>query len=53
MPEEELVFGVVTIGGLIANSTQGLIAFFLMRFAHKVVEDPEWENKVFKKHKRK
>ncbi len=53
MPEQELILGVVTFGGLIAGITQGTIAFFLMRFAHKVVEDPEYEERAFRKHKRK
>ncbi len=49
MPEQELILGVVTFGGLIAGLTQGTMAFFLMRFAHRVVEDPEYERKVFKR----
>lgn len=53
-PDPDLfLWGYLTIGGSIANITQGAIAFFIMRFAHKVTEDPDYENKVFKKHKRK
>jgi hypothetical protein len=43
----------ITFAGLIMLLTQGTITFFLMRFAHKVVEDPDYEERIFKKHKNK
>ena len=37
----------ITLGGIAVLLTQGPVTFFLMRFAEKVCNDPEYENKVF------
>ena len=44
---------IITIGGVFILLTHGPLAFFLMRFAHKVIEDPEYEEKVFNRTNRK
>ena len=43
----------LTVAGTIGNVSQGVVVFFLMRFAEKVATDPTYEAKIFKKHKRK
>lgn len=40
---------IITPIGFFMAFTQGPIAFFLMRFAHRIVEEPGYEDKVFKK----
>lgn len=44
---------IITPIGLLFAFTQGPIAFFLMRFAEKVCNDPGYEDKVFKRSKGK
>jgi hypothetical protein len=44
----------ITWASLLVIATQGTITFFLVRFAHNAVYDPNFERKWFKKkHKKK
>ena len=39
----------LTMGGLTFLIVNGPITFFIVRFAVKLINDPEYEDKVFKK----
>lgn len=40
---------IITMPGLATILINGFFAFWVVRFAHKVTEDPEYEKKMFKK----
>jgi hypothetical protein len=39
----------LTLDGTIVNIINGAFAFWIMRWAHKVVEDPEFEKRMWKR----
>lgn len=44
---------IITPVGYFFMATMGTVTFFIMRFAHRIVEDPDFEKKVYSKNKKR